>query len=1205
MIVLPRVFILFAFAAALILGHPTQAQTTVNVGCDPVALITAIIAANNTPEPDTLSLASGCDYIFSNGFDPLDIDFDGLNDDWEFYWFGDLNQIATGDPDGEGCDNECEEAHGTYPVARPGDPTDPTDTDGDYLDDYEEVFVYDTDGTDPDTDDDGLSDYDEVRVFSTDPLSTDSDADTLTDYAEIMTHQTNPNSPDSDMDRLDDADEVAGLYNTSAIKFDTDGDMLWDGDEVEVYTTRPDRSDTDGDGLSDYEEILRATNPNETDTDNDNLSDGDEVNLYMSDPLDEDTDGDTVTDGDEIACGTSPLMVSTFPPYSDADYCAGGSVDPDTDDDNLPDIWEVNTFGHLGYGPLDDPDGDVINNQDERLYGTHANNYDTDGDGRSDGEEVFGIGGPTSNPKSYDTDGDGLADGEEVHEHGTNPNLGDTDSDTLSDLYEVNTVHTGGHKTSPTHFDTDGDILSDGAELNTYNTKPWAVDSDADRLTDYHEVIWLVTDPNDIDTDNDNLFDGDEVQIYTTDPVKPDTDDDTVWDGDEIACGTSPLLPETTPGIPDATVCNGGRSNALSSAVRADPAGTALPLITTPIVIHGNGATLARAVGSPEFRLLEVGSSGSLTIDKIVITGGRADYGGGIYNSGTLTLIETTIMGNSSGRGGGIISNGTLLVVDSVISGNTSGWGGGIMSVGLVTVLNSTISSNEAVNGGAIGLLDSTLTMVNSTLSGNSANKGGGIWSEIDGDTLIISNSLISGNSATTGGAIYSNNDQTVIQITSSTIFGNASPYNGAGGILNFEGTLEVKNSIVWGNDGGQIMTSYAPALVTNSLVQGGYPGTGNLDSDPLFVSPIPNSNAPATGGDYRLQVNSPAINVGSNADLSADVHDLDSDANTTEPLPYDVAGQPRIINNVVDIGAYEHQVLADVVLSTEAASVSEGGSGASYTVRLAAIPTADVTVSILSGSQITAAPNTLVFNRSNWSVEQVVTVTAVDDDVVEGGHSDLIAHNVTSEDMTYDGFAASDVTVTISDNDIASIELLTNGGFEDGLSPDKAPVGWTIKNAFGDKLKCEPLKAHSGNCAFKFRGAAAENTVLTQVVDLTDVTLHEGDHLALNAFVKGGNKAVRAKFILAIVYMGDALPTRKLTTVGPSTAYKQVSLPTAILSSGEVQKITVMVKHKSLTGALWLDTVSLTLTPATGDAASIRGVPAPSNAPESFRGSN
>src|SRR5690606_34150563 len=117
MSVLPRLFMIFAFAAALVSSPSSQAQTTVNVGCDTAALITAISAANDTPEPDTLNLAAGCDYIFSiGGFSILDADYDGLDDAWEIHWFGDLSQIATADPDGDGCDNECEEARGTCPI---------------------------------------------------------------------------------------------------------------------------------------------------------------------------------------------------------------------------------------------------------------------------------------------------------------------------------------------------------------------------------------------------------------------------------------------------------------------------------------------------------------------------------------------------------------------------------------------------------------------------------------------------------------------------------------------------------------------------------------------------------------------------------------------------------------------------------------------------------------------------------------------------------------------------------------------------------------------------------------------------------------------------------------------------------------------------------------------------------------------------------
>ncbi len=754
--------------------------------------------------------------------DPSDTDFDGLNDEWERYWFGDLSTLPIFDLDYDGCNNECEEAHGTQPIQVPGGPVvDSRDTDGDGLTDGDEVFVYNTDGTDTDTDDDGLSDYDEVFVFvtdpnepdtdgdglddgqeiagiyghlnvvyQTDPLNPDTDADTISDYDEIYTHLTNPLLTDTDMDTLLDGDEInihntnpnvvdtdadsltdpyevntvhAGGHETLANNPDTDGDGLGDGAELNTYETKPWAFDSDGDGLSDYDEvILLATNPNAADTDADQLTDRDEVQLYLTNPLLADTDGDTVMDGDEILlCGTSPTDASTFPPMLDADYCeGGGSTDPDTDDDMLPDVWEVTTFGHLGFGPLDDPDGDGLTNGDERIFGTHGNMVDTDGDGRSDGEEIFGIGGPASNPKNPDTDFDGLIDGDEVNVYGTNPTLADTDADTLSDPDEIYTHGTNPvksdtdddgltdaaeiqtHLTNPVLADTDTDGLSDGAEVSVHLTNPLLADTDADGLNDGQEIL-LQTDPHDTDTDADGLSDGQEIQLQT-DPLKPDTDADGVDDGDEIICGTLPTASSTFPPYPDADYC----------------AGT-------------------------------------------------------------------------------------------------------------------------------------------------------------------------------------------------------------------------------------------------------------------------------------------------------------------------------------------------------------------------------------------------------------------------------------------------------------ASVELIANGGFEDGVLPDKSPVGWTVKNALGDKVKCDPLKAYSGHCAFKFRGGAAENTHLTQGIDLTGVTFRQGDSLFLTAFFKGANKAVKAKFILTVVYADGSQPVKKIAKIGPGKGYAQVSLPVVGLDSASIQAISVKVKHKSLAGALWLDAVSLMLSPASGAGTRSLGAPPSPAAPEAFRGSN
>ncbi len=84
-----------------------------------------------------------------------------------------------------------------------------------------------------------------------------------------------------------------------------------------------------------------------------------------------------------------------------------------------------------------DPDGDGLNNKLEKQYGTDPQHPDTDGDGISDGVEIFRL---HTDPMNPDTDGDGLSDGIEDANHNgmldpgeTNPLNRDSDRDGLCD----------------------------------------------------------------------------------------------------------------------------------------------------------------------------------------------------------------------------------------------------------------------------------------------------------------------------------------------------------------------------------------------------------------------------------------------------------------------------------------------------------------------------------------------------------------------------------------------------------------------------------------------------------------------------------------------------------------------------------------------------------------------------------------------------
>ena len=74
--------------------------------------------------------------------------------------------------------------------------------------------------------------------------------------------------------------------------------------------------------------------------------------------------------------GTATLAENPDGPAAHLSTAVTGRVDlviDDTDEDGLPDSWEVSNFGNLTQGPADDPDGDGQNNSAELLAGTLPN----------------------------------------------------------------------------------------------------------------------------------------------------------------------------------------------------------------------------------------------------------------------------------------------------------------------------------------------------------------------------------------------------------------------------------------------------------------------------------------------------------------------------------------------------------------------------------------------------------------------------------------------------------------------------------------------------------------------------------------------------------------------------------------------------------------------------------------------------------------
>ncbi|MHC4942017.1 MAG: right-handed parallel beta-helix repeat-containing protein [Planctomycetota bacterium] len=198
------------------------------------------------------------------------------------------------------------------------------------------------------------------------------------------------------------------------------------------------------------------------------------------------------------------------------------------------------------------------------------------------------------------------------------------------------------------------------------------------------------------------------------------------------------------------------------------------------------------------------------------------------------------------------------------------------------TVLNGSSPSD----GGGIVCDRSLVTIANNLIMDNdAATWGGGIYITGEAFPLIVNN-VVAENSAWEGGGIYFYNEvDDYPDLVNTVIYGNTASHRGGGlRILHTGYTPQLANSILWDNYAGGFPDQIdGDPDATFCDIQGGYPGTGNINSDPLFVDPAE--------GDFHIPFDSPCRDAGDDA---AAAH--------TE----DFEGDPRIASGGVDMGADE-----------------------------------------------------------------------------------------------------------------------------------------------------------------------------------------------------------------------------------------------------------------------------------------------------------
>ncbi|MBN2269725.1 MAG: hypothetical protein JXN61_03870 [Sedimentisphaerales bacterium] len=528
------------------------------------------------------------------------------------------------------------------------------------------------------------------------------------------------------------------------------------------------------------------------------------------------------------------------------------------------------------------------------------------------------------------------------------------------------------------------------------------------------------------------------------------------------------------------------------------------------------------------------GTNSTTVLDGFTISGGNAESlgGGGMLNiSGGPTVTDCKFSANSAAKGGGMyneqayptITGASFIENRAFLNSATDDLGGGgmynrrsspVLEDCLFAGNSVAASTGDGGDGGAIFCDQSSPTLVNCVILANTARRSGGGIASLWGGTAVgglLVNCLFNANSAGVKGGGLDILDDTV-GLTNCTFSANSA--TSGGGIYAEDAEALLVNCILYGNtdNGGnvenaQIRTAGGSLAIDYSCVEGwsgALGGTGNIGSNPHFEDADGADNIAGTeDDDLRISAGSLCIDAGSNAALPPFV--------TT-----DLDGNPRIIRDVVDMGAYEFAGMLKWYVDGD--NGDDNNNGLSPETAFATIQKAVNTAT--EGYTVVVLPG--VYQEDVYFNGKALTVTGEGSDAtilespsgyavrfIRGEDANSVLKNVVIRNcLTYAGVRIENsspkiTNVTVVDNRIGIANL---GGGHPDISNC---IFWN--NTFKD-ISCEVSCGSVTYCCIE-RGLAGEGNITADPSGPLFVDLAGGDYHLRSA--RGRHRPTTSEWVL------------------------------------------------------------------------------------------